>query len=59
MSHVVHAAFAALAIVLVGTGSAKAQGAAERAGEAASGFAVGHNFIGASLVEWRIFPPAQ
>ena len=40
MSHVVHAAFAALAIVLVGTGSAKAQGAAERAGEAASGFAV-------------------
>ena len=40
MSHVVRAAFAALAIVLVGTGSAKAQGAAERAGEAASGFAV-------------------
>jgi hypothetical protein len=40
MSHVVHAAFAALAIILVGTGSAKAQSAAERAGEAASGFAV-------------------
>jgi hypothetical protein len=40
MSHVVHAALAALAIVLVGTGGAAAQSAAERAGEAASGFAV-------------------